>query len=409
MKKTLISSLFFISFLYMYAQDNFRQAYIITLTNDTVHGQIDLRTDKLNALSCRFRIAPDSDIGVYYPGDITAYRFVEEGKYYISKEVFIDNDSAKLFLEFMVQGVMNLYYYRASDEQSYFFFENDTGEMLTVTQLPSTVDDQNKIHVDNKYKGVLRYAFREYEPIANNADNIRYDKKSMIKVTKTYHDNVCTTGEECIIYENKNPDKVGARFVFSLYSGVQYATYTFLYYYGFYALVFKEYSPRNFAPLLGGQVNLFVPSFSRSFSLQLDFSASYLYTDNTALTQSMKVSYNTVTLSPKVGVKYRYPKFKWRPVAEAGYAFTGLLNPNYTESHGRIDRNTNEFKVTSTYERMMRNYFHGFYAGVGVDYNIRKEQAVFLRLLYEGCFDDFRTWEKDDRLSSFQLKLGYSF
>lgn len=62
------------------AQRNFRSGYIITLKQDTVYGQIDFRTDKVNAERCVFKLRTNTDPVTYLPFEIAGYRFTDDGK-----------------------------------------------------------------------------------------------------------------------------------------------------------------------------------------------------------------------------------------------------------------------------------------------------------------------------------------
>jgi hypothetical protein len=109
MKGLLLFLLIFTQFV-AFSQSNFKEGYLITLTNDTVYGLIDFRTDYTNAEVCRFMKSPDAAVETYLPGSIAGYRFVAEGKYYVSKKVVFENLNQTYFLEFLLQGLRNLYY-----------------------------------------------------------------------------------------------------------------------------------------------------------------------------------------------------------------------------------------------------------------------------------------------------------
>lgn len=419
MKKTLLFLLVYIA-VAVNAQNNFKDAYYINLQNDTVYGQIDLNIDKQNAKECRFRCsATSSDITVFLPGEIAAYRFLNEGKYYVSRDVVIENISQKVFLEFLVQGVMNLYYFQNENDRSYYFFEDENYEMVPISKQPNRVEGNYSIP-DNRYKGVMKYVFKDYAPVVAQIDNISYDQKSMIKIAKTYHDNVCVTGEECIVYQNPNPDKVGVQVGFSVYGGMQYFTYYFDQIVNALDADITGASVECLAPLIGGQVSLCNPRWSKSLFLQLDLSFSYIGDENAILDQSttkneyrelnqlIMMTYSAFIVNPKLGIKYIYPKYKWRPVAEVGYAYNQFIKPSFTRNSEYEYVAGRTSKVTYSQPYKARKYFHGFYAGMGVDYNLRKEQALFLRVLYETYFKD-PMLNGNDNARTLQLKIGYLF
>lgn len=65
------------------AQTNFQPAYYITNQSDTIHGEIDNRGDIRNCRTCTFRSEGDAQSFSFEPGEILAYRFNENGTYYI--------------------------------------------------------------------------------------------------------------------------------------------------------------------------------------------------------------------------------------------------------------------------------------------------------------------------------------
>lgn len=125
-KRLLISSLLFLVSHMISAQNNYSPGYIITLEQDTVHGLIDLRTDKMNARCCVFKQDTDVSPTAYYPGDIWGYRFEDEGKLYISHSIELKHDSVanQLFFECLFQGMKNLYYYENDDNEEFYFLES---------------------------------------------------------------------------------------------------------------------------------------------------------------------------------------------------------------------------------------------------------------------------------------------
>lgn len=67
-----------------FAQSDFRTGIVIDLNSDTIQGSIDYRGDLIMSSECRFRSA-SGETFLYEPGEILAYQFLEEGKFYQSK------------------------------------------------------------------------------------------------------------------------------------------------------------------------------------------------------------------------------------------------------------------------------------------------------------------------------------
>ena len=75
------------------AKDNYEQGYIITNQQDTISGWINLRTDKNNQKRCEFKQDLELAAKIYLPEDIAGYRFTDSGKYYVSREIRLNETS----------------------------------------------------------------------------------------------------------------------------------------------------------------------------------------------------------------------------------------------------------------------------------------------------------------------------
>ena len=135
--KYFLSILIVISFTAVYGNNNFVNGFIITNEHDTIVGLLDFKTDYSNSTICKFKTNEDSTVKIYQPGEIYGFRFFDEGKFYVSKNVTIkDSLNVNVFLEFLVQGMLNLYYLN-SDWREYYFslLSGKTGKLIFVPYL----------------------------------------------------------------------------------------------------------------------------------------------------------------------------------------------------------------------------------------------------------------------------------
>jgi hypothetical protein len=299
------------------SQSSFRPGYYITWENDTVYGFIDYRGEVRNSSFCLFKKDETSEPKRYEPADIQAYRFTDS-KYYVSRSIILQGQEKQVFLEFLVNGITNLYFYRDINYYSYFI-ENKNGEWLELTNDVITEHRVGKgeIHRNsNRYIGLLRATFADSPEIQPQIDRASLAHKSLINLTKTYHDFVCTDDEECIIYEKKLP-LMKVRIAPVVRGGVAF-------------LSFREgiHSNYNFNPIFypsaGILLNASLPRMNEklSFEVELDvnsynFHGSY-EEQNRAIMEYYDAYIDIISLQPSLAVKYTFPTRKIKPTISAG-------------------------------------------------------------------------------------------
>ena len=96
-------------FIKSYSQSDFRNAYVITNENDTIKGFIDYKGNNSNARKCLFRKKEDGEILEFSPEQIKSYRFLN-GKYYVSKSIQNKDKIESKFLEYLIDGIVDIYY-----------------------------------------------------------------------------------------------------------------------------------------------------------------------------------------------------------------------------------------------------------------------------------------------------------
>ncbi|ANW97362.1 hypothetical protein AXE80_14125 [Wenyingzhuangia fucanilytica] len=188
--------------LQVFSQTDFREGYLINKSNDTIYGLIDYKGNRANAMKCVYKKNIHSNSVTYTPEDINGYRF-KNSKYYVSKSIVIDNKPTQLFLEYLINGIVDIYYYMNYNDRFYFISdEND--------QLHELKINENEFHRNGKlykkdskeYIGVLKYIFQDSPKISKETEKTTLNHKSLINISLKYHNEVCK-GDECIIYEKK--------------------------------------------------------------------------------------------------------------------------------------------------------------------------------------------------------------
>ncbi len=181
------------------SDNRYKEGYIISLNGDTTKGFLLEQESKNASKHCTFKSSANSESITYKPGEIVGYRY-SDGKYYISKEIQIDpTTNMVVFLEFLIQGMANVYYY--VDDAEHYYIEKLPQGLVELTEKDVIMEtDKGKFILPKKYKNKLMALLQDCPDINNEIQNTSLTHKSLIKLTKDYHEKVCNT-ESCIIYE----------------------------------------------------------------------------------------------------------------------------------------------------------------------------------------------------------------
>ena len=408
--------------------DNIKNSFILTYENDTVFGKIDLKTNRNNQENCRFIDANGNEIN-YSPSDIAGYYFIDENKRYVSKTITVDSIPRKVFLEILVVGMVNLYYYedyniKPDDNLSpkqlkkqeyipYFFFEKEDGTLYSIRKKPDEIlffEDEKKYKAkeDNAYKGIVRYLFSDVSVIAQKTDYIPFDQKTMINIVKDYHYAVCPTGEDCIIYKNPKPDNRGEMLKVSVYGGLQLSQYYWENRHWAYRRANKEWFydyhiTSNWAPVIGIELLLVNPRVTNLAAIQFDISTSYISCNEGGLIVKVKEPYNGQ--SPEIPNGYE------REITNFGsLLLNARLGPVFKYSLGKIEPLLSVgFSQMYVFDNTVKGRHMGVYYNLGANIKV-KRNFIILRFNYDSLFvKPSNVTNGNDESRLFSAKLGYMF
>ena len=194
------------------AQTNPKPGYIITNNGDTIRGNIDFRTNEKLSKQCEFWANGGNEDTTYKPGDIEGFRFDNGGKYFVTRRLNVTGEPELYFAEFMVQGKMNLYCV-AYNRDEYYFFERVDGEMAQLTNRAfltssSLQDEMDKLQEKKEQYGKVKVLLQDSWNAASEMTGNNMTRKQLVKVVRDYHNDVCTDGSTCVVYEyNEKSDK----------------------------------------------------------------------------------------------------------------------------------------------------------------------------------------------------------
>jgi hypothetical protein len=183
-----------------FSQSNFKKAYIVN-NNDTIHGFIDYTSPNSISTNCFFQKNSNSKIVKYKPSDLKGFCF-DGGKQFISKEVTYQDSTVMFFLEFLLKGVVNLYYCKYKNEDMYFIEKDSI--LYPLRNDESVVSDKNRTyyHEDYKYIGILKVLLNDAESLSGEIENTKLDFIPLIRLLKDYHNQTCSN-KSCIVYYKK--------------------------------------------------------------------------------------------------------------------------------------------------------------------------------------------------------------
>lgn len=187
------------------AQSDFRRGYIITNDDDTLVGFIDFRGYTSNSQKCGFKPAENAPPSVFNPGDIKAYRIMDD-KYYVSRPVETEEGQKEMFLEYLIKGEASIYYYRDNKGEHYLI--DKRGGPLT--ELPyhkeeAIIDEVPRFLESTKHIGLLKAYMSDCPALFNRIESLKKpDHDNLIALAKDYHQLICNDNS-CIVYSKRKP------------------------------------------------------------------------------------------------------------------------------------------------------------------------------------------------------------
>ncbi len=391
--KYLITPVFVVLFnmLTIHAQSDFRSGYILNNDNDTIYGLIDYRGDKANAKKCSFKKDDDSEIQTFSPEEIKGYRFLNS-KYYVSKNIAVGDAPRQLFLEYLINGVVDMYYYR--DDGEHYLVDDGSGNLYELENKVKEIKDGNITYTkeSKKYIGVLKIVFQDSPSISKRAEHTGLNHKSLIDITHDYHYQVCT-GEECIIYEKKLPT---VKQSLGVVVGVN----------GMWISQTGEFIDERLYYMEGIQFDFeLFPSIGMFYKVNMPFINERMYSqfEGTYSRAHLKASglykepmysldyYNNISViqhnfNGNVIIKYEFPTGKIRPTFQVG----GFVKYTFIEDYVKdlnVETTSGEtYLVNQSKDSPFIKFDYGVSCGIGIRGKYVKEKELYLDLRYQRGF-----------------------
>jgi hypothetical protein len=368
-----------------FGQKDYRTGYIITNDFDTIHGLINLRSNYHNSRSCEFKNEINSETKTFLPNDIRGYR-IEDSKFYVSREININNEKQFVFLEYLLDGIVDLFYLK--ELRSDDFFIEKQGVLYQLSNENKRVVVNNKIYEknSNQYIGVLNDLFRDSPETLNKIENTPFSYKPLISITKDYHNHVCKD-QECIDYTKSTKKEIW--FEPNLGTSFSWITYKTSKYYA------HDLSPS------GGLIIRFVPFRSYylwNFKTGVILSKTNYSGDfkNEAFHETYHIIGKYLTINIPLSVEYSFPARKIQPFISFSYNNIFLVNP--------------DFRIYNIYPYQYRPYlsaYSKYQIGLSTEFGLKYNLNKFTYLYIKNGFEYTRSSQNFNRIFDFYRIYSY--
>lgn len=389
----------------LYAQTNPERGFIVTNQNDTVYGTIDYLSDAKCAYTCLFKPDGETEYKTFGPNDISAYRFTDNGVFYVTRTFDVDGEQKTFFAEYLIEGGVSLFHHK-ENKTDYYYFIGEDGKVVVAKNDYQDTFYSNQTEKEKADK--RRAALGDVNQIFTKSDKTLHDlwtkeinARNLTKITQEYDMKYCTSAGDCVAfrYNEKASRSVRARFMVEAGIGFgsnKLAGNTINGSFG--AISYDGITMNAAVPSIGVGVNVAFPRFNKSLSVEAmarfsRWSMSDTYELKYGENNTKDVSLKYWDLGFQVGPAYSFmPQSKISPIVRAGFAMETPL--------GIKKENFRYFAFDSEENPTIQAY--GFYVGAGVDIAIQKHT---LRLAAEYQWTHSPNKEVD--ISQFAIRAGF--
>ena len=144
---------------------------------------------------------------------------MRNGKFYVSKVLEYEGLQHTLFAEYMIKGMLSVYRIKGLVGEDLYFFENENGKMVAYRNYNDMDDFYGKKVLIKNSQGLSSFLATSSFNASKSVKIGEMSTKKILDIARIYHDDVCTSGEDCIKYEyDEMSDK--SRSSFFAYAGV---------------------------------------------------------------------------------------------------------------------------------------------------------------------------------------------
>ncbi|MET4076152.1 outer membrane beta-barrel protein [Hymenobacter sp. UYCo722] len=186
----------------VYAQNNWRLGYIISLPGDTIRGSVDYGSSSRSAFECRFKPTPAGEAASYAPAQLRGYGFLNDRFYQtqrVMKQAFAgDTTSQVAFAEVLVQGPATLYRFAGGNTSEQYYVRSGTGPLKQLVQLSERVVENGRVFHREKalYRATFAEVFQACPAVQFEVVKAPFNRSSLVRLVRHYND--CVGGGQVV-------------------------------------------------------------------------------------------------------------------------------------------------------------------------------------------------------------------
>ncbi|SHI59629.1 Outer membrane protein beta-barrel domain-containing protein [Hymenobacter daecheongensis DSM 21074] len=405
MKQGLLLLLLFVA-LHARAQSDFRPGYALTLTGDTLRGQVDYRGNTRNTRVCQFRSTASAATTEYTPDQLRGYG-VSGGQQYLSTEL-PGKVPTKVFMQIIVQGGLSIFRYTDTDDKEFFYARKGAEPLQALVQRDTTIntfDKYTRLQTSSRqrqyfYRNVLWSRMADCPAAQVMLPKVSLVQSELAKVGQAY--NQCKGTAQYAV------TKPASRLRYSVMAGVYQS-----------AVLALDDAEENVAlsstrPTFGAAVQILPGGFSPKLSLL--FQAMFLqqvydkayngkgmgFFAGTTVPRTIHLELTSVRLP--LMLRYTFLNRTVQPYIQGGPVAVLNFNSNATRS----DYNSVN-KTTYTREVPIRSYGFGVMAGGGLAFALHQRHSVFVEVRADMFDNTSQARRSFSGMRGVSLMGGYTF
>jgi Outer membrane protein beta-barrel domain len=387
-----------------FAQNDFREGYIISNAGDTVYGFVEYTEVQQMYRVCHFKKTDDQKVINYEPGQITGFG-LSDNLFFESKEVRAENQKEqRVFAEVKVKGFVSLFRF----DFEYYVEKNNGGlQRLSNENQKIYVNGKAMMHRTNQHVSVLSTLMFDCVELRQRVQNISLVEKQLIKLAEDY--NRCM-GQVSITYGASEPH---VKVRFGIAGGINKSNIKFSNADGKYDYLGGSFDGSS-TLIIGLSLDVFAPGVSKRISIHgevLYTKSNYESVNSSTGNSGPKTSHVTIDLEQlkiPLGLRYTFPEKKITPYMNLGMSSTfnisssSPLTTNY--------KLANRIETVFTKDALNTNTLQvGLWGGVGISKSIHKKLNLFTEIRYEWTNGVVDRGSEDQSLASSIQNIQITF